>query len=97
LLISIADNPEDKFRLFALQLLCEFLVNNPKLVVQSGGSAMKVILNSLFDLPLDLSKSILQILLVLLDKPNTRQFINPGYDFEVIKLIKLIKYFTNNL
>ncbi|KAJ9048791.1 hypothetical protein DSO57_1031275 [Entomophthora muscae] len=79
---SIAEQSGDKHRTICIELLCELLVFKTEAVSRSGG--VRTIIHSLFELPYDMAKSIIQLLLALLDKPETRCYIRPGVDFEFI-------------
>ncbi|KAI0220070.1 hypothetical protein L0F63_006941, partial [Massospora cicadina] len=79
---SIAEQSGDKLRIICVELLCELLVFNTEAVSRSGG--IRIIIHSLFELPYEMSKSVVQLLLALLDKPETRCYFRPGADFELI-------------
>lgn len=79
---SIAEQSGDKHRTICVELLCELLVFNTDAVSRSGG--IRIIIHSLLELPYEMSKSIVQLLLALLDKPKTRCYFRPGADFEPI-------------
>ncbi|BGP56841.1 hypothetical protein JCM8202v2_004472 [Rhodotorula sphaerocarpa] len=80
--IAVADAPEEKLRLAALELLGELIVRNLPLLVVSGG--LRSILEALSESLPDFGSHVARLFLVAVDHPETRQWLRPGIDLEVI-------------
>ncbi|GAA6004172.1 hypothetical protein JCM10207_002465 [Rhodosporidiobolus poonsookiae] len=80
--VAIADAQEDKLRLAALEMLGELLIRNLPLLSHSGG--LRVVLQSLVDGPHELAQPLSLLLLHAVDHPDTRQWLRPGVDVEVV-------------
>ncbi|KAI9291116.1 hypothetical protein K502DRAFT_368706 [Neoconidiobolus thromboides FSU 785] len=81
-LVAIAEVNGDKHRLVCIELLCELAILKPSTIAKIG--AFKIIINALFEINYESCSCIIKLLLALIDKPETRKFIRPGQDFEVI-------------
>ncbi|KZS93708.1 hypothetical protein SISNIDRAFT_454123 [Sistotremastrum niveocremeum HHB9708] len=87
-LIAIADAPtsvpggtEDVLRMSCLELLAEILLIDIDLCYRTG--AMRVLLNTLVDGPVELGMVIAQAFLVIVDSPRTRVYMRPRIDLEI--------------
>ncbi|KAG0654436.1 hypothetical protein C6P46_001643 [Rhodotorula mucilaginosa] len=80
--IAIADAPEEKLRLAALEVLGELIVRNLALLVVSDG--LRTVLEALSDSLLDFGRHAARLFLVAVDHPETRQWLRPGIDLEVV-------------
>lgn len=86
-LVSLADQPEDRMRNIAIECLCEYGTLNllairfPASVSYAGG--LKVIFNAVFDAPADLLPPVIKTFMYLIDGFNTRRYIMPLLDVEV--------------
>ncbi|BGP18107.1 hypothetical protein JCM10213v2_006158 [Rhodosporidiobolus nylandii] len=80
--VAIAETPEEKLRLAALETLGELVIRSLPLLVLSGG--LRVVLQSLLDGPFDLAPSLSLLLLNAMDHPSSRQWLRPGVDVEIV-------------
>lgn len=80
--VSIAEHGEDRLRPICLETLAEILVRDPQLLLASGGLA--VICDALTEGSYKAPESLISAYLFLLDSPQKRKFLRPGYDLEVI-------------
>ena len=92
-LVSIAPLPDDPNQTHALITLCELCklcykfigINKPDLAFKCG--SVKVILDSIWDIPKSYVKHIIDLILCILDKPSSRKYIRSGLDIEVNHII----------
>ncbi|KXS22111.1 ARM repeat-containing protein [Gonapodya prolifera JEL478] len=82
LLVSAAEQPDEKLRDICVETLCELAFRDTPIFAQSGG--MKALFWSLADSPSDLCESILMAIVVVLDREETRQYIKAGVDVDTI-------------
>lgn len=80
--VSIAEHGEDRLRPICLETLAEILVRDPQLLLASGGLA--VICDALTEGSYKAPESLISAYLFLLDSPQKRKYLRPGYDLEVI-------------
>ncbi|ORX78342.1 hypothetical protein K493DRAFT_321236, partial [Basidiobolus meristosporus CBS 931.73] len=81
-LIAIAEQPDDRIRLVCLETLCELMIQNVELVVSCGG--VRVVLQALMDGPKEIIDPLVMTLLYIVDKPQSRVFIRPAVDLEMV-------------
>ena len=81
-LVAIADQKEDRISLIALETLCEIALRNPELVATCGG--IRIIFESLLETSRGMDESLLMTVLYLLDTEQTRCFLRPNVELEVI-------------
>ncbi|KAF3770282.1 hypothetical protein M406DRAFT_33238 [Cryphonectria parasitica EP155] len=79
---SIAEHGDDRLRPICLETLAEILVRDPQLLLASGGLA--VICDALTEGSYKAPESLITAYLFLLDSPQKRKYLRPGYDLEVI-------------
>ncbi|BGP49997.1 hypothetical protein JCM10450v2_005902 [Rhodotorula kratochvilovae] len=80
--VALAETPEEKLRLAALETLGELVIRNLPLLVACEG--LRVVLQTLADGPYDLAPFLALAFLSAVDHPETRQWLRPGVDVEVI-------------
>lgn len=80
--VSIAEHGDDRLRPICLETLAEILVRDPQLLLASGGLA--VICDALTEGSYKAPESLISAYLFLLDSPQRRRYLRPGYDLEVI-------------
>ncbi|CAN8096852.1 unnamed protein product [Discula destructiva] len=81
-IVSIAEHGDDRLRPICLETLAEIFVRDPQLLLASGG--MAVICDALTEGSYKAPESLISAFLFLLDTPQKRKYIRPGYDVEVI-------------
>ncbi|CAJ0762133.1 9358_t:CDS:10 [Entrophospora sp. SA101] len=81
-IVSIAEQSDDKLKIMSLETLIEIMIREPEIIIKCGG--MGIILKSLIDGPIDMLECIIMSLLYILDIPETRDYIRPGIDLEII-------------
>ncbi|PSR79911.1 cytosolic regulator pianissimo [Coniella lustricola] len=79
---SIAEHSDDRLRPICLETLAEILVRDPQLLLASGG--LSVICDALTEGSYRAPESLISAYLLLLDSPQKRKYLRPGYDLEVI-------------
>ncbi|KAF5382569.1 hypothetical protein D9615_002880 [Tricholomella constricta] len=80
-LISVAEQPEDPFRLICVETLAEILLIDIDLVSRTGGIGL--LLNILGDGPVELSPILAATFLHIVDSPRTRAYLRVGVDLEL--------------
>ncbi|KAK9473420.1 Rapamycin-insensitive companion of mTOR, N-term-domain-containing protein [Dipodascopsis tothii] len=80
--VAAAAEPTDRLSATALETLAELLLADPRSVSEAGG--MRVLLQTLVDGPTELADSVVLAFLYLLDRPETRNFVWPGKDLNVV-------------
>ncbi|TNY18128.1 Rapamycin-insensitive companion of mTOR, N-term-domain-containing protein [Rhodotorula diobovata] len=80
--VALAETPEEALRLAALETLGELVIRNLPLLVACEG--LRVVLQALADGPFDLAPFLALAFLAAVDHPETRQWLRPGVDVEVI-------------
>ncbi|GAA5860724.1 hypothetical protein JCM3774_006265 [Rhodotorula dairenensis] len=80
--IAIADAADERLRLAALEVLGELIVRNLPLLVVSDG--LRTVLEALSDSVPDFGTRVAHLFLVAVDHPETRQWLRPGIDLEVV-------------
>ncbi|KAJ3219964.1 hypothetical protein HK099_004488 [Clydaea vesicula] len=81
-LISIAEQPDEKWKPICIETLCELAVQNTEIVAFCGG--FKILINSLIDGPRELCDSIILAVLFILDNEDTRCYFRPSIELEII-------------
>lgn len=82
-IVAIAGHKDDNLRRVCLETLRELALANVAIVAECNG--IKVIVDSILDSSFqDLSDSLLLTLLMLLNEPSTRQFIDPFVDTQIL-------------
>lgn len=81
-IVSISEHGEDRLRPICLETLAEILVRDPQLILASGG--MAVLCDALTEGSYKAPESLISAYLFLLDSPQKRKYLRPGYDLEVI-------------
>eukprot|EP00002_Diphylleia_rotans_P005434 TRINITY_DN1456_c0_g1_i3.p1 TRINITY_DN1456_c0_g1~~TRINITY_DN1456_c0_g1_i3.p1 ORF type:complete len:936 (-),score=158.70 TRINITY_DN1456_c0_g1_i3:822-3629(-) len=82
-LISIAEHPDDNFRRVCLETLCEITVRNPGVVAYCNG--LRTIFNAVLDpAGQEIIDSLVLTILYILNDENTRCFVRPQLELEVI-------------
>lgn len=81
-LVAIAESPNDPLRLVANELLYEAAVIEPLKAFENG--VIKYLFASLVEGPKELLDGLLLTLLYLLDSSDTRKFIRPNVELEMI-------------
>ncbi|GAA5917264.1 hypothetical protein JCM5296_000314 [Sporobolomyces johnsonii] len=80
--VAIAEQPEEKLRLAALEMLGELVIRDIALLVSCEG--LRVVLQALSDGPHDFSPFLSLAFLWVMDRPDTRQWLRPGVDIEIV-------------
>ncbi|GAA5853920.1 hypothetical protein JCM9279_007602 [Rhodotorula babjevae] len=80
--VALAETPEERLRVAALETLGELVIRNLPLLVASEG--LRVVLQALADGPFDFAPYLALAFLAAVDHPETRQWLRPGVDVEVI-------------
>ncbi|KAJ3112369.1 hypothetical protein HDU96_004614 [Phlyctochytrium bullatum] len=80
-LVAIAEQPDDKFRIVALETLCELAVTNIEAVALCGG--LKSIFGALLDGPQEILEMLIITVTHILDQERTRAYVRPSVDLEV--------------
>lgn len=81
-IVAIAEQGDDRLRPICLETLAEILVRDPQLTLASGG--MAVLCDALTEGSYKAPESLISAYLFLLDTPQRRKYMRPGYDIEVI-------------
>ncbi|KAJ6256105.1 hypothetical protein Dda_9197 [Drechslerella dactyloides] len=81
-LVSCAEQSDDRLRAMCIETLAEILILEPSLAVAAG--SVRILAQVLVDGPAELSDCIVIAFLYLLDMPDTRQYIRPGHDLEIV-------------
>ncbi|KAJ1549946.1 hypothetical protein HK096_009546, partial [Nowakowskiella sp. JEL0078] len=81
-LISISEQPDDKFRNICLETICEISLRNVKIVAECGG--LKSLIGTMLESPPDLSEVLIMCLVNVLDIENTREYFRPSVELEMI-------------
>ena len=81
-LVSIAESSNDPLRLVANEILCEAAVIDPQKAFENG--VIKYLFTSLVEGPKELLDGLLLTLLYLLDSAETRKFVRPNVELEMI-------------
>jgi hypothetical protein len=79
---AVAEAPEERLRPICLETLAEILVRDPPLVIASGGLAplSEALAEGSYKAP----ESLTSAFLFLLDAPQRRKYLRPGYELEVL-------------
>ncbi|KAL8290440.1 hypothetical protein RQP46_002698 [Phenoliferia psychrophenolica] len=80
--VALAESQDEKLRLASLETLGELLIRDVQLLVAAEG--LRVVLQALSDGPHDLSPHLAMAFLWVADRPDTRQFLRPGLDIEIV-------------
>ncbi|KAI8898408.1 Rapamycin-insensitive companion of mTOR, middle domain-containing protein [Globomyces pollinis-pini] len=81
-LVSLADQLDDRLRNSAVCILCEYAIRNP--AYASYTSALKTIFSAIMDGPDELIIPVIKSYLYMIDGPQTRQYIRPHLELEVV-------------
>lgn len=79
---AVAEAPEERLRPICLETLAEILVQDPRLLVASGG--LGPLSEALADGSYKGSESLTAAFLFLLDDPQRRKYLRAGYELEVL-------------
>ena len=82
LLVAMAEHPDDKLRAPTIETLCELAVLNPQGAFECG--AIKLLFSLLVEGPKELLDAIVLTVLHLLDAQDSRVFIRPNVELEVL-------------
>ncbi|KND04740.1 uncharacterized protein SPPG_00443, partial [Spizellomyces punctatus DAOM BR117] len=82
MLVAVSEQPDDKFRTICVETLCELAIRNMGLLALSGGT--KVIFNALLEGPRELTGSLVRTVLYMLDSEETRCYMRPSVELEMI-------------
>jgi hypothetical protein len=80
--LSLAEQPEEKFRAVAVETVCEMAARNVEHLHRCGG--LRILFQSMMEGPPVLSKVLTLTVSQLLDRPDSRRFIRPDVDVEVL-------------
>ncbi|KAM0751148.1 hypothetical protein T439DRAFT_374032 [Meredithblackwellia eburnea MCA 4105] len=80
--VALAESADEKLRLASLQTLGELLLRDIPLLV--SGEGLRVVLQALSDGPHDFSPFLAMGFLWVADRPETRQYLRPGLDVEIV-------------
>ncbi|KAK9375456.1 Rapamycin-insensitive companion of mTOR, N-term-domain-containing protein [Lipomyces chichibuensis] len=81
-LVAVAEHVEDRLHVIALETLSELLIFDPHKVSAAGG--IRILAETLANGPYELADSIATAFMYLLDKPDTRKYVWPGHDLDVV-------------
>ncbi|KAI9096093.1 Rapamycin-insensitive companion of mTOR, N-term-domain-containing protein [Phlyctochytrium arcticum] len=82
MLVALSEQVDDKFRAICVETLCELAIRNMELLTLAGGT--KVIFNALLDGPRELTTSLVRTVLYILDSHETRSYMRPAVELEMI-------------
>lgn len=102
-LIAVAEHIEDPFRAISIQTLseiCEQRANYSGRVIQTSPvlvdielmakcGGIRVLLHGLAEAPPEVTPLLASVFLYIIDSPDTRSYLQPGTDLEVIRLLYL--------
>ncbi|SPO31737.1 related to protein ste16 [Ustilago trichophora] len=80
-LAALAEHSEDDLRHISLETLAELAVFDLRLLIKGGG--LRSTLQALTEGPTDLSPTLIQVFIYLVDMPGTRHHLRPGVDLEI--------------
>ncbi|KAJ3392033.1 hypothetical protein HDU84_004961 [Entophlyctis sp. JEL0112] len=82
-LVALAENPEDKLRIVALETICEIAIWNVELVAECGG--IRVIVGSLCEVfgRTAVGNVVVSTVVYLMDSESTRKYLRPEVELEV--------------
>nr|KIR45878.1 sterility protein Ste20 [Cryptococcus bacillisporus CA1280] len=80
--VSVAENPDDAMRTICMETLLEIGLLDLECLVRSN--AFRTVLLTFKDGPAELRPAITGLLLFLVNKPSTREFLLPGSDLETV-------------
>ncbi|KAK9242722.1 Rapamycin-insensitive companion of mTOR, N-term-domain-containing protein [Lipomyces tetrasporus] len=81
-LVAVAEHAGDRLHVIALETLSELLLFDPYKVSAAGG--IRTLAQTLVNGPYELADSIVTAFMYLLDKPDTRKYVWPGQDLDVV-------------
>ncbi|KAJ3027756.1 UNVERIFIED_CONTAM: hypothetical protein HDU68_003201 [Siphonaria sp. JEL0065] len=84
MLVALAENPDDKLRVIALESICEMAILNTELLAKCGG--IRVIFGALgevFGRP-GINNVIVSTVVFLLDSESSRKFLRPEVELEAV-------------
>jgi rapamycin-insensitive companion of mTOR len=81
-IVSIAEHAEDHLRGICIETLAEIMIRDTTLLVSSGGIGPLLVV--LGEGGYEASESLITAFLYLLDTPERRRFIRPGYDLDIV-------------
>ncbi|KAJ3205643.1 hypothetical protein HDU82_005063 [Entophlyctis luteolus] len=86
-LVALAENPEDKLRIVALETICEIAIWNVELVAECGG--IRVIVGSLCEVfgRTAVGNVVVSTVVYLMDSESTRKYLRPEVELEALSQI----------
>ncbi|RCH97274.1 hypothetical protein CU098_004610, partial [Rhizopus stolonifer] len=81
-IVAIAEQQDCRLRNIALETLAELAILDIELTVKAGG--LRVLIQALIDGQPSISEILIQSVLYVLDKPDTRCYLRPGVELETI-------------
>src|SRR5687767_10819311 len=79
---AVAEEHEERLRSICIETLAEILVRDPRLLIASGG--LGPLHEALGDGSYKATESLTAAYLYVLDTPQRRQYLRPGYELEVL-------------
>ncbi|RUS19260.1 hypothetical protein BC937DRAFT_87759 [Endogone sp. FLAS-F59071] len=80
--VAIAEQSDDKLRNMCLETIAEITIFDVDLVVRGGG--LRVLMQALLDGPRQMVEVLVSALIYVLDSPETRGYLRPGVELEVV-------------
>ncbi|KAL8371243.1 hypothetical protein RB595_001200 [Gaeumannomyces hyphopodioides] len=90
---AVAEQPEDRLRSICLETLAEILIKDPPLLVSCGG--LGSLSEAMGDGSYKSPESLTGVLLYLLDSPQRRKYLRPGYELEVLFTVFTDQFVAN--
>lgn len=81
-IVAVAEHDEDRLRPICLETLAEILVRDPRLLIVAGG--LDPLSEALAEGSYKAPESLVAAFLYLLDAPQRRKYLRPGYELEVL-------------
>ena len=79
---AVAEQGEDRLRPICIETLAEIMVRDPGLLVASGG--LRPLAEALGEGSYEASESLTAAFVFLLDAPQRRKYLRPGYELEIL-------------
>ncbi|KAJ3178983.1 hypothetical protein HDU87_003252 [Geranomyces variabilis] len=80
--VAVAEQVDDRLRNLCLETLCELAIRNMPLLTFAGGTG--IIFGALLDGPRELIESLVRTVLFMLDSQDTRTYLRPAVELEMI-------------
>ncbi|KAI8586531.1 Rapamycin-insensitive companion of mTOR, N-term-domain-containing protein [Geranomyces variabilis] len=80
--VAVAEQVDDRLRSICLETLCELAIRNMPLLTFAGGTG--IIFGALLDGPRELIESLVRTVLFMLDSQETRSYLRPAVELEMI-------------